>query len=312
MNNIFEKVRLCSLLLLLSLPGCFIPSRYYMRKNIYIAPSRTQLCNFEQKPNHAITVWLHGTRLFSRPLYNRHFKCQPGLTLATSIDKDHKLHKIAQTLAKADPHRFTLDQFYIFGWSGKLCFLEREYAADKLYASLHQLVHKYREKHNVKPTLRLFAHSHGGNVVLNLAQLVQTKNDLTIDELILMACPVQGKTKHHLKNPMFKQIYVLYSALDFIQILDPQGAYKDRGTRCCGFFSKRQFLHQPNLAQMKVKLNRRAIMHSEFSSPPFLQHLPRILDEIDAWHQQIVYKEDPNKICKLLCVYTDRKAPKNT
>ncbi len=282
-----------------------------MRKNIFIVPSKEAIRTFERKPNHTITVWLHGTRLFSRPLYNRHFKCEPGLTLAKTIDEQYKLNAIAKTLVEADPHRFNIDQFYVFGWSGKLCFLEREYAADKLYASLKELVHDYEKQHNTKPTLRLFAHSHGGNVALNLAQLGQDPHDLTIDELILMACPVQGKTMHHLAHPMFKQIYVLYSALDFIQILDPQGAYRHKGKHS-GFFSQRQFRHQTNLAQMKIKLNRRAIMHSEFSSPPFLKLLPRILDEINLWHKDIVYKQDPNKICKLVCVYTDRTPPKKS
>lgn len=305
MKKIMIGINIMSLLQLMLLPGCFIPSRYLMRKNIFIVQPREKPTTFSLTNNHTITIWLHGTRLFSRPLYNRHFQCQPGLTLARTIDTHYKLYTIAHTLVDADPQRFHHDNFYIFGWSGKLCFLEREYAADKLYISLLQLIQNYKAIHGIKPKIRIIAHSHGGNVALNLANLAKNEDELNITELILMACPVQGKTKHLAQHPMFEKIYVLYSALDLIQILDPQGMYKHKG-KSCGLFSKRQFFHQPNLAQMKVKINRRAIMHSEFSHPQFLRLLPRILDEIDAWNKNIIYNEDPNKICKLLCVYTDR------
>lgn len=296
---------------LMMLPGCLIPSRYFMRKNIFIAqPSAQQRCkktSFAQTVP-TVTVWVHGTRLFSRWLHQQDMLFREGLMLARNSALPYKLKLIATTLNKADPERFDPAHFYIFGWSGKLCFLERENTATKLYQELVDLVHSYEQTYNCTPRIRIIAHSHGGNVALNLA-LQQNNTPLIIDELILLACPVQEKTKLLVEHPMFNKIYALYSALDIIQIIDPQGMYKHRG-KSGTFFSKRNFPHRAGLAQMKVKVDRRAITHFEFSQSSFLSLLPSILTGIDTWHTDICYKEDPNKINKVLCVYTKKPLPK--
>jgi pimeloyl-ACP methyl ester carboxylesterase len=214
---------------------------------------------------------------------------------------DPRLDKIAHTLIYADSEQFQAKNFYMFSWSGKLCFEERETAAKQLHDDIESLLQSYR-KTGIDPYIRIIGHSHGGNVALNLAH---HKNSFQIDELILLACPVQEKTKSLIKEPLFKSIYAFYSALDIIQILDPQGIYKHKN-RADTLFSNRQFAHQPNLAQMKVKIDRRAITHCEFAQSSFLQLLPEILKNINVWHKNITYTEDPNKIAKLLCVYTKK------
>ncbi len=299
------KLILC-IITLIHLPGCFIPSRYLMRKNLFIqsSPDITSYSYPEEQPL-TITIWIHGTRLFSRPLYHEQFNSQPGLAHIDTVNSTCKIQTIAYALIGSDPCRFVQEHFYMFGWSGKLCFDERENAAQALQEKLQQLLMYYKSE-GVQPRVRIIGHSHGGNVALNLAHLGCT---FLIDELILLACPVQSKTKHLIKQPLFKQVYVLYSALDIIQILDPQGMYKHKN-KASSLFSRRQFLHQENLAQMKVKINRRAITHSEFAQKPFLKLLPHILDGIDQWHETITYTHDPNNMCKLLCVYTDRTKAK--
>jgi hypothetical protein len=276
-----------------------------MRRNLFLAEKLPPLPTSDRE---MITVWVHGTRLFQRPLPRKHFISEvPGLITANEIDANCHLRSIADTLCQADPVRFNLAKFYHFCWSGKLCFNERLCAAHDLYTALTNLLKHVKRRGRPLPKLRVIAHSHGGNVCLNLALINKKRpKPIVIDELILLACPVQDQTKDLVKHPMFKRIYALYSALDIIQILDPQGFYKHKA-HADTFFSKRQFAHQENLAQMKIKVDRRAIMHTEFSHTPFLHLLPSILDEIDAWQREIIFKENPNKMSRMLCVYTTRK-----
>lgn len=295
---------------LMLLPGCLIPSRYFMRQNLFILqpgvhPREIQTSYAPQTP--IINVWIHGTRFFYHRLYQQGIPYHEGLLRTEEAILPHKLQIIGSTLCKADPIEFNISEFYIFGWSGKLCFLERELAAKKLYLELTDLIKSYEKTYHCKPRLRILAHSHGGNVALNLALQANDAN-LVVDELILLACPVQGKNKHLVENSLFKKIYALYSALDIVQIIDPQGIYKHRGASNT-FFSKRLFPHREGLTQMKVKVDRRAITHFEFTQSPFLNLLPNILTGIDLWQKNITYIEDPNKMHKVLCVYT--KKPKS-
>lgn len=294
---------------LILLPGCLIPARYFMRQNLFILrpdihPKVIQTSRAPQNP--PITIWIHGTRFFYHRLYQQGTPYHEGLLCLEEAALPHKLKILGSTLCEADPNRFNAEHFYIFGWSGKLCFIERELAAKNLYQELMHLIESYKKKYNCAPHIRIIAHSHGGNVALNLA-LQANDTNLSVSELILLACPVQEKTKHLVENPMFKKIYALYSALDIVQIIDPQGMYKHRG-KANTFFSKRNFPHRERLTQIKIKVDRRAITHFEFTQSLFLRLLPNILTGIDLWHENIIYKEDPNKMHKVLCVYT--KDPK--
>lgn len=296
----------CCLCIILTVPGCFVPSRYLMRKNLFIGQDKASTFATPEEHNYkirtpVITVWVHGTRLFQRSLYKKHVPLRLGLHHVNTMDHSYKLHTIARTLIEADHQRFDPEHFYMFIWSGKLCFHEREEAAKSLYIELERLLHTYKNK-GLDPAIRIICHSHGGNVALNLAHV---KHTFDVDELILLACPVQNKNKHLITHPMFKNIYAFYSTLDILQVLDPQGMYK-HNNKATPLFSKRQFLHQENLSQLKIKIDRRAITHSEFAQTHFLSMLPDILDAVSQWHKTIIYREDPNKMSKLLCVYTNQ------
>ena len=135
--------------------------------------------------------------------------------------------------------------------------------------------------------IRLITHSHGGNVALNIAKIIpHMDTHFAIDQLILLACPVQDHTKDLIHHPIFKQCYSLYSRLDLMQIIDPQGIYGPSGFFRSHFLSERCFPLNDRLHQIKIRMNRRAITHSEFTMPPFLEQLAVILNEIDVWRQQ--------------------------
>lgn len=294
------------------LSGCFVPARYFMRKNILILPSKKQSSdsNKQIKPHQppTITVWVHGTRFFYHRFRQHCMLKQNVLIQATHTDLPYKLQRIFSSLNEADPYTYTQEHFYFFSWSGRLCFIERETAAAHLYSALTDLLEKYKEIYGAYPPLKIITHSHGGNVALNLASKEKSPS-LTVDELVLLACPVQEKTKHLIKDPMFKKVYALSSALDIVQVLDPQGIYRYRTNsrhKNRNLFSRRKFPDRPNLAQMKIKLDRRAITHFEFTRAPFLRLLPKILKGIDLWHADICYKQHPNKIEKMLSVYTKK------
>jgi len=136
----------------------------------------------------------------------------------------------------------------------------------------------------------MITHSHGGNVALYMAKIKKEfTTPITIDELILLACPVQQKTVNLIKDDLFKQIYSLYSKADLIQVLDPQGIYaiksklqgkKSINKRKTPLFSKRRFPVQDNLKQAKIRINGRAISHLDFILKTFLRHLSEILAEL--------------------------------
>ncbi len=266
----------------MSLQGC---SRI-TRKEIHInSLEKCTSTNIEQTP--PITIWIHGTLFFSNLFFPTFFYCPSGLTLSTSLEKKYYHRTIAETLSATDPQRFPLETFYLFGWSGALSFEVRKQTAIDLYEALKKLVNEYMQQYGKKPFIRIITHSHAGNVVLNMATIKNTLDDITISELILLACPVQVETAHLSTDPLFKRIYSIFSTLDSIQILDPQGLYpKKHKQKRVPLFSERLFEPQPHIAQVNLKINGHGIMHMGFLFNKFLTTLPFVLQEIDQCFMQ--------------------------
>ncbi|PKN03660.1 hypothetical protein CVU75_01120 [Candidatus Dependentiae bacterium HGW-Dependentiae-1] len=235
-----------------------------------------------------ITVWVHGTRLLKllvHPIDEYVHAAPPtGLRLATNLSHKHRLLTVARALSTVDPLRFPLDHFYVFGWSGNLSFNEREKAAQKLYTELKKVLADYRATHGVTPRIRIITHSHGGNVALNLAKIHDPADTISIAQTIFLANPVQKETADYARDPFFEKIYALYSTMDNLQVMDPQGLYKTKknGKRHLKF-SDRRFPLQKNLRQAKIKINGHGIPHIGFITRGFINYLPTILDTLDAW-----------------------------
>ncbi len=256
-----------------------------------------------------ITVWIHGTRFIRRPLFYTFFNGIPSLRPIQEIDPNSNIFENAHTLHNVAPDLFSLETFYAFGWSGKLSTAIRQEAADRLYIELQRIVKEYKEKYHQDPIIRLITHSHGGTVALNLARVEKSPTDepFTINELVLMGCPVQRATKQFIENDIFEHTCALYSGLDMVQILAPQITYTFYKTKKGHIrsrfhwppFSNRQFQNHPKLAQVKVKINGRALFHSEFTSNRFVSILPHILHVLNSCH-----KHQQEFDTRLLCVYT--------
>ena len=245
----------------------------------------TQTKKSENKPQ--ITVFVHGTKLILPPVDKLFFHCKSGFHKAQEIRNLLVHGKIAFLLDKSDPDHYPMQHFYFNCWSGKLDFKEREEAARALYKNLTELIEKYQKEYGERPYLRVIGHSHGCNVILDLSAIKPENSTLSIDQLILLACPVQKATQHLIMDPMFNSVYSLYSMADPIQVLDPQGlyTYTRKKNIKSSLFSQRRFNPNSKLKQVQIKLNRRAPGHKEFIFPHMIKALPSIINAMDEWNE---------------------------
>ncbi len=282
-----------SLFLLMVITGCKkIADPSHLNYASVSCTKPSNISSVSQQPK-AITIWIHGTRVFfSKFILPNFFYTRIGLHNALEFDKKYHIREIADILCQYQPSRYDIRDFYFYGWSGKLSFKARYKAAHKLFKLLINIINEYEQKYGHRPKIRIITHSHGGNVALNLAHF-NIDLALIIDELILLACPVQNRTCHLSKHEMFKKIYSLYSRFDSFQIIDPQRVYywlkKDTfGSsyeKPDSFFSRRRFDPHSTIKQVPLKFNNRGIMHIEFITNKFVTALPAILDEIDSWDE---------------------------
>ena len=239
-----------------------------------------------------ITIWVHGTRaFFSRYFFQNFFYCIPGLNAAEKFDKRYHLRSIAELLSTQAPELFSFDTFYFFGWPGKLKHKARLKAAQDLFNAIHVVIKNYENTYNEKPRIRIITHSHGGNVALNMAHIQQGCNQLIVDELILLACPIQEQTVHYAHDILFKRIYALYSRSDSIQVMDPQGFHywrrKHKMLKPPTFFSGRCFPKEcAKVQQVAVQLNGKNLMHIDFLFHKFLKFLPDIVYRLREWRKK--------------------------
>ena len=302
---------ICMVMLL----SCITPLNCYhkiIKKKLVVSYAdqlRPHSTHYPPKP--PLTIWVHGTRFIRRPMFNNFFNSIPHLKLAKDVPKEYYLHTIARTLSKTDPYRFPFQTFYVFGWSGKLSASQREQAAEYLYKGLIHLIAAYKKIYHTDPIIRVITHSHGGTVALNLAK-VKGSPSFRINELILLACPVQKNTHSYIKDELCEKTYALCSSLDVVQLLAPQiisNVYRTkkghlRSKMHWPPFSERCFPGNPKLTQVKLKMNGRGIFHNEFNSKPFIAVLPRILTTMNSWKNEKWCNENG---AYLLCVYTPKQ-----
>ena len=248
-----------------------------------------------------VTILVHGTKhsallppyidgKYKDPINNLLYG-KLGLNHVSNCDPKTYFVKLANTLSESDSDNFQINNFYLFGWSGRLSQKYRSDAAKELRKAILELYNKP----NPPTHLRIITHSHGGNVALHLAEALKKDKGIQIDELILLACPVQKRTENLVKSPSFRKIFSLYSDGDFLQIIDPQGLHGllyDLGhtkwdidslkalaqkTAKKTLLSARQFPHSENLVQIKLVMNNHNPLHLGFLLLKFARALPKIL-----------------------------------
>lgn len=302
--NAISVVWFCAVVVLCALlPACKTGHRYECKK-IHV-PTDTQAVPAPAPVGNVptVTVWIHGTQFGPGSFAARLARVKQGLVRAGDIDNQYHLSSVAHALAHTDPENYPFEHLYFFGWSGALDFRQRKKAAYELHAQLKGLVQTYQTMYGIVPKIRIIAHSHGGNVALNLAH-IHDKNSFIVDELILTACPVQVETSALIESSIFKEVFVIYSSIDLIQVADPQGMYPHDDKR--PLFSKKRFDYAPHIMQVKIKVDGHTIMHTDFIRPRYVRLLPGIVRQMRAWrleHGAEAYQTD--EAYQLLSVYTD-------
>jgi hypothetical protein len=71
-------------------------------------------------------------------------------------------------------------RYYAFGWSGLMSQHRRRFEAIRFFNALQEEISALK-KQNLEPRIRLIAHSHGGNLCLNLGAIVPILNTKTFD-----------------------------------------------------------------------------------------------------------------------------------
>src|SRR5438874_662337 len=84
----------------------------------------------QEQHKRTITIFIHGTtgraQILPIQAVAHRFKCKQGLHHWTATGEEFHLRQKASLLIESDPSRFDPEDFYLFGWSGKLSFQARE------------------------------------------------------------------------------------------------------------------------------------------------------------------------------------------
>lgn len=204
----------------------------------------------------------------------------------------------AQVLAKLYEYQYNHYEtkplkhlFYTFGWNGLLSATHRYEAAEVLYEELINEL-EILKKQKIYPFIRIVTYSHGGNVALYLPAVIkqgpfELYSELTIDELVAIAMPIQRETDFLVTSPMFKKVYNIYSTEDSAQTLDMFSSQQ--------FFSKRLFTNRAG-----------------FMLPEKLQQIQfRVTQEI-KWKYTVKELSEPYKIIEQKSVRLVHKDPGHT
>lgn len=146
--------------------------------------------------------------------------------------------------------------FYTYGWSGLLSKTQRYIESEGLLLGIYQLIESYKVR-GIKPNIRVIGYSHGGNVCLNMAHMLEEEYpdlELCIDELILIGMPVQIETDSYSRSPLFKKIYNIFSTQDVIQKMDFFSSNRLLSNR--QFTSRRSFKVPKKMTQINLKISR--------------------------------------------------------
>ena len=178
--------------------------------------------------------------------------------IENQIAKDTKIIVSAYKHALEATHNGNkINSFYLFGWSGQLSHAKRVEAAHELYEQIQKEISKIKHE-NIK--IEICAHSHGGNVALNLETAEKALNQgLQIEKLFLFGTPIQDETKDFVYSDVFKKIYNFYSTGDVVQTLDVISTSAHKVHRK---FNLPQL--QYKIKEIEVRVDKKKPLHNEF------------------------------------------------
>lgn len=152
--------------------------------------------------------------------------------------------------------------YYIYNWSGALLEQKRKEESVDLFKAINNL--KIKDEIEKKESVFIICgYSHGGNLALNLGDIINLKNakdDFKIDYLVLIGTPIYNFTKKMImaknknNNYVFENIINIFSSGDKTQISDIISAGKYLGTRRI-IGEKRENLFQFSISYYKNLIN---------------------------------------------------------
>ncbi|AXK60526.1 hypothetical protein [Candidatus Chromulinivorax destructor] len=230
--------------------------------------------------DHSITIFVHGTYLMRKLFQYSHYRplmyCPQGLSLAKDLPDYYHFNKMAKGCMHCDCKSYNMDQFYVFGWKSEhVNDYTRNNSARDLVDQLYKVVTDYYTEHQVIPKVRLLGYSHGGNVVLNMANHLPYYPDIEM-EVWLFGTPVQQVNHNQVYTHCFKKIYSVYSKKDWIQVVDPQGI-KNKNAN---FWSGRTFEENAPCIQVEILVNGKGIAHDYYNQ--LFQLFPKIKQAVDS------------------------------
>ncbi len=255
-----------------------------------------------------ITIFVHGSILKLPILWRAKKGCVNGLVQYSDICDECGYKKVLKHLNEVDPNNYRAEDNYMFGWSGSLRSGRGEEASIQLYDQLAGLVEEYKNKYGYIPNIRIITHSNGARIALYLGKTAKRRNNknFRVQEVIMLACPVQHITSKLIPQRCFRKIYSLYSLSDWVQIIAPQSYKKFKKKECkkclSPFFSSRFFPDYPNLIQAKIRVNNRGISHSGFLRHKFIRKLPQVINELDNLWDNPTPSCEKNKPCSVIMV----------
>ena len=233
----------------------------------------------------AITIFIHGSYMAARYVMPKQYQSKSGLHSIDKYEQTSHFSQVADVLSKKDPQQHDKEHYYVFGWSGALSFKVRKKLAQRLYYEMKELLTAYKEKHGQYPHVQIITFSHGGNIALQLADLLPFFNDQEVVELelVLIGCPVQAATEDMIASPWFSHVSVIASSGDIIQRLDPHNLYGPRRDKKTKIFSRRFFdvadfdkNIQNKITQYSVTVNNKQLGHLDLFRS-FMIHVPYVL-----------------------------------
>ncbi len=274
-NFFFPFITMLSWITLLFLTGCQKKTDW----NSFLLPPLTSIKKTETNPNprkKIIVIFVHGTMLGNNKLeeeshrfsgfYNYQIINKRGLhqiepetqqTLGSLIAQDNYLRTYQALHQNKDQI-----SFYTYGWDGALDPQHRLRWGENFYVEIIHLLKQKKLWDDPHVEIEVHGFSHGGNVILNLAQAEQEfQQQLSIDRLCLWGMPVQQETAHLVEHAIFKEVFHFYSRKDKIQIFDIFSTSRRRSYKNFNTFLSQipQKLHQIN-----IKMNSMHPNHYEF------------------------------------------------
>jgi hypothetical protein len=164
--------------------------------------------------------------------------------------------------------------FYMYNWSGTIypC-VYKLIASKELFIELS----RYKKNHP-NDIIWLIGCSHGGSVILGMAELLMSHN-IQIDMIILLGTPISEQNNENAlkkinnKKYVFKHIINIYSKSDFIQIAD---IFFNNFSLC-----KRTISERSGLINYLIKdFGHIELWHKTSSRNPFIVNVPMIIKEV--------------------------------